>query len=109
MGPTPHPSLPTPLGDSYSKIGPFNAVYSIFSSHFHVPFLTQNTVTNADKLLAASEELSHTGECNPEEIYQVAHELEDRMQKFLARVEKRQQLLDLSVSFHAHTQEILAW
>ena len=69
----------------------------------------QNTVTNADKLLAASEELSHTGECNPEEIYQVAHELEDRMQKFLARVEKRQQLLDLSVSFHAHTQEILAW
>ena len=73
------------------------------------PPSVQNTVTNADKLLAASEELSHTGECNPEEIYQVAHELEDRMQKFLARVEKRQQLLDLSVSFHAHTQEILAW
>ena len=29
----------------------------------------QNTYTNAEKLLAAAEELAQTGECNAEDIY----------------------------------------
>jgi hypothetical protein len=32
-------------------------------------FLLQNTYTNAEKLLAAAEELAQTGECNAEDIY----------------------------------------
>jgi hypothetical protein len=31
--------------------------------------LFQNTYTNAEKLLAAAEELAQTGECNAEDIY----------------------------------------
>ncbi|MEQ2199790.1 hypothetical protein XENOCAPTIV_012109, partial [Xenoophorus captivus] len=57
----------------------------------------QNTYTNADKLLEAAEQLAQTGECDPEEIYQAAHQLEDRIQDFVRRVEQRKVLLDMSV------------
>ncbi|KAK1345310.1 hypothetical protein QTO34_014021 [Cnephaeus nilssonii] len=49
----------------------------------------ENTYTNADKLLEAAEQLAQTGECDPEEIYQAAHQLEDRIQDFVRRVEQR--------------------
>lgn len=73
-------------------------------------FLTvlQNTYTNADKLLEAAEQLAQTGECDPEEIYQAAHQLEDRIQDFVRRVEQRKILLDMSVSFHTHVKEVIS-
>lgn len=71
-----------------------------------IPGLVQNTYTNADKLLEAAEQLAQTGECDPEEIYQAAHQLEDRIQDFVRRVEQRKVLLDMSVAFHTHVKEV---
>uniref|UniRef100_A0A803VNL5 non-specific serine/threonine protein kinase n=1 Tax=Ficedula albicollis TaxID=59894 RepID=A0A803VNL5_FICAL len=71
--------------------------------------VAQNTYTNADKLLEAAEQLAQTGECDPEEIYQAAHQLEDRIQDFVRRVEQRKILLDMSVSFHTHVKELWTW
>ncbi|XP_068092702.1 triple functional domain protein isoform X2 [Hyperolius riggenbachi] len=71
--------------------------------------VAQNTYTNADKLLEAAEQLAQTGECDPEEIYQAAHQLEDRIQDFVRRVEQRKILLDMSVSLHSHVKELWAW
>lgn len=77
--------------------------------HNHSPYISplyQNTYTNADKLLEAAEQLAQTGECDPEEIYQAAHQLEDRIQDFVRRVEQRKILLDMSVAFHTHVKEV---
>ncbi|XP_075868965.1 triple functional domain protein isoform X3 [Nelusetta ayraudi] len=71
--------------------------------------VAQNTYTNADKLLEAAEQLAQTGECDPEEIYQAAHQLEDRIQDFVRRVERRKVLLDMSVAFHTHVKELWTW
>ncbi|XP_072009144.1 triple functional domain protein isoform X3 [Engystomops pustulosus] len=71
--------------------------------------VAQNTYTNADKLLEAAEQLAQTGECDPEEIYQAAHQLEDRIQDFVRRVEQRKVLLDMSVSLHSHVKELWTW
>uniref|UniRef100_A0A8C7GVU2 non-specific serine/threonine protein kinase n=1 Tax=Oncorhynchus kisutch TaxID=8019 RepID=A0A8C7GVU2_ONCKI len=71
--------------------------------------VAQNTYTNADKLLEAAEQLAQTGECDPEEIYQAAHQLEDRIQDFVRRVEQRKVLLDMSVAFHTHVKELWMW
>uniref|UniRef100_A0AAR2JYI3 non-specific serine/threonine protein kinase n=1 Tax=Pygocentrus nattereri TaxID=42514 RepID=A0AAR2JYI3_PYGNA len=71
--------------------------------------VAQNTYTNADKLLEAAEQLAQTGECDPEEIYQAAHQLEDRVQDFVRRVEQRKVLLDMSVAFHTHVKELWTW
>lgn len=76
------------------------------TSRFPWGSLAQNTYTNADKLLEAAEQLAQTGECDPEEIYQAAHQLEDRIQDFVRRVEQRKILLDMSVSFHTHVKEV---
>lgn len=40
----------------------------------------QNTYTNAEKLLEAADQLAQSGECEEEEIYQAARDLEIRMQ-----------------------------
>lgn len=66
----------------------------------------QNTYTNAEKLLAAAEELAHTGECDAEDIYRVAHELEAHVTSFAARVEQRRRRLDLAVLFYTHEKEV---
>ncbi|KAF5899803.1 triple functional domain protein-like isoform X3, partial [Clarias magur] len=71
--------------------------------------VAQNTYTNADKLLEAAEQLAQTGECDPEEIYQAAHQLQDRIQDFVRRVEQRKVLLDMSVAFHTHGKELWTW
>uniref|UniRef100_A0A3Q2EHA5 Trio Rho guanine nucleotide exchange factor a n=1 Tax=Cyprinodon variegatus TaxID=28743 RepID=A0A3Q2EHA5_CYPVA len=71
--------------------------------------VAQNTYTNADKLLEAAEQLAQTGECDPEEIYQAAHQLEDRIQDFVRRVEQRKVLLDMSVAFQTHVKELWTW
>lgn len=69
----------------------------------------QNTYTNADKLLAAAGELAHTGECDPDEIYSVAHELEAHVTSFAARVEQRRRRLDLAVVFYTHEKDLGTW
>ena len=71
--------------------------------------VVQNTYTNAEKLLAAAAELAQTGECNAEDIYSVAHELESHISSFAQRVEQRRRLLELSVLFYSHTEELTNW
>lgn len=77
-----------------------------YMGYCNVILMFQNTYTNADKLLEAAEQLAQTGECDPEEIYQAAHQLEDRIQDFVRRVEQRKVLLDMSVAFHTHVKEV---
>lgn len=69
----------------------------------------QNTYTNATKLLTAAEELAHTGECAPDEIYTVAQELEAHVSSFAARVEQRRRRLDLAVVFYTHEKEVFLY
>lgn len=87
-----------------------NRIQKAFLRHhckrFACASLYQNTYTNADKLLEAAEQLAQTGECDPEEIYQAARQLEDRIQDFVRRVEQRKVLLDMSVAFHTHVKEV---
>uniref|UniRef100_A0A8P4K3M5 Uncharacterized protein n=1 Tax=Dicentrarchus labrax TaxID=13489 RepID=A0A8P4K3M5_DICLA len=71
--------------------------------------VAQNTYTNAEKLLEAADQLGQSGECEEEEIYQAARDLELRMQAFIQRVEQRKLLLDLAVSFYTHTKELSVW
>lgn len=68
--------------------------------------MLQNTYTNAEKLLGAAEELAHTGECDASEIYSVAHELEQHVAEFAARVQQRRRRLDLAVLFYTHEKEV---
>jgi len=56
--------------------------------------------------LTAAEELAHTGECAPDEIYAVAQELEAHVSSFAARVEQRRRRLDLAVVFYTHEKEV---
>ena len=71
-----------------------------------VLYSVQNTITNAEKLLAAADELAQTGECDPKEIYREAHELEHRMHNFLSALERRRATLGLTVSFYTHVHEV---
>lgn len=48
-------------------------------TEFDFMWFLQNTYTNAEKLLAAAEELAQTGECSPNEIYAVARQLEQHV------------------------------
>lgn len=77
--------------------------------YFNVFFSLQNTYTNATKLLTAAEELAHTGECAPDEIYAVAQELEAHVSSFAARVEQRRRRLDLAVVFYTHEKEVFLY
>ena len=56
--------------------------------------------------MSAAAELAQTGECDPQEIYGEARQLEQRMEGFIARVERRRALLDMSVGFYTHTKEV---
>ncbi|KAK4312675.1 hypothetical protein Pmani_015918 [Petrolisthes manimaculis] len=78
-------------------------------SHQHFENVAQNTYTNAEKLLAAAEELAHTGECNPDEIYNVARRLDSHIESFAARVQQRNRLLNMAVLFYTHEKELLSW
>jgi len=66
----------------------------------------QNTITNTEKLLVAADELAQTGECDPQEIFSEARQLEERMNGFLLRVERQRHLLDLSVALFTHIKEV---
>ncbi|XP_046675322.1 triple functional domain protein isoform X5 [Homalodisca vitripennis] len=78
-------------------------------SHEHFENVAQNTYTNAEKLLTAAEELAQTGECNADEIYSVAHELESHVTSFAARVDQRRRRLDLAVHFYTQEKELEGW
>lgn len=62
-----------------------------------------------EKLLASADDLVMNGEFEPQDIYSMTKELEQRMTLFLQRVEKRKNILDLSVLFHTHVVELDNW
>ncbi|XP_076823491.1 triple functional domain protein-like isoform X2 [Clavelina lepadiformis] len=68
--------------------------------------VAQNTYTNAEKLLEAAEQLAQNGDCDPHEIFQVARKLEEQIRDFARRVERRRNLLDMSVSFNNNIKEL---
>lgn len=76
------------------------------SMSFYLSLLKKNTITNVEKLLASADDLVINGEYDPQEIYSMTKELEQRMTSFLQRVEKRKNILDLSVLFHTHVAEV---
>ncbi|KAL0852358.1 hypothetical protein ABMA28_000559 [Loxostege sticticalis] len=78
-------------------------------SHEHFENVAQNTYTNAEKLLAAAEELARSGECDPEEVLGVARDLEAHVAAFAARVDRRRRRLDLAVLLYTHEKELLQW
>ncbi|CAG5121035.1 unnamed protein product, partial [Candidula unifasciata] len=78
-------------------------------SHEHFESVARNTITNAEKLLAAADELAQTGECDATEIYSEAHELEQRMHGFLTSLERRRAVLDMTVVFYSHVHELTNW
>ncbi|CAB4064111.1 unnamed protein product [Lepeophtheirus salmonis] len=78
-------------------------------SHETFEGVVQNTYTNAEKLLAAASELAQTGECNADDIYSVAHELESHISGFAQRVEVRRRILELAAMFYAHVEELNGW
>ena len=78
-------------------------------SHETFEGVVQNTYTNAEKLLAAAEELAQTGECNADDIYRVATELETHISGFAQRVEQRRRVLELAVLFFSHVEELTGW
>ncbi|CAL4059912.1 unnamed protein product, partial [Meganyctiphanes norvegica] len=78
-------------------------------NHEHFENVAENTYTNAEKLLQAAEELAHTGECNPEEIYNVAQQLNSHIANFATRVQQRNRLLNGAVLFYTHEKELLSW
>lgn len=79
------------------------------TNHEHFETVAQNTYTNADKLLAAADEFAETGECNAQEIYLVAKGLEQHINKFLKKVERRRYVLQLGVLFYTHSQDLTNW
>ncbi|XP_012941789.1 triple functional domain protein isoform X2 [Aplysia californica] len=78
-------------------------------SHEHFESVARNTITNAEKLLAAADELAQTGECDATEIYSEAHELEQRMHAFLSGLQRRRAVLDMTVIFYSHVHELTNW
>lgn len=78
-------------------------------SHENFVKVLKNTITNVEKLLASADDLVMNGEFEPQDIYSMTKELEQRMTLFLQRVEKRKNILDLSVLFHTHVVELDNW
>ena len=75
----------------------------------YILIIPQNTITNAEKLLAAADELAQTGECDATEIYSEAHELEQRMHAFLSGLQRRRGVLDMTVIFYSHVHEVRSY
>ena len=75
-------------------------------SHQHFEAVASNTYLNGEKLLLAAGEFAETGECDPEEIYRVARQLDQRVRSFAEKVERRRQVLNLAAMFFTHEREI---
>ncbi|KAH8386158.1 hypothetical protein KR200_001683 [Drosophila serrata] len=79
------------------------------TSHDNFENVAQNTYSNAQKLLAAADELARSGEADPNEIYSVARELELQVGSFAERVEQRRRRLEMAVVFYTHEKDVTAW
>ena len=79
-----------------------------YSSRLFLCVHVQNTITNVEKLLASADDLVMNGEFEPQDVYAMTKELEQRMALFLQRVERRKNILDLSVLFHTHVVEVIS-
>ncbi|KAH9522943.1 hypothetical protein DERF_006497 [Dermatophagoides farinae] len=88
------------IGKNYAK------AKILQKSHIHFETVAQNTYTNAEKLLAAADELARTGECNADEISDVARQLQSHISTFAKRVENRRTILNLAVAFYTLEKDI---
>ncbi|XP_071942493.1 kalirin-like isoform X2 [Antedon mediterranea] len=86
-----------------------NKAKSLHKRHEEFESRAKNTITNADRLLENAHQLSQRGECNPDEIRHVAGLLQEKVFDFVNRVERRQKLLELAVSFYTHIKELTSW
>uniref|UniRef100_T1GYI5 CRAL-TRIO domain-containing protein n=1 Tax=Megaselia scalaris TaxID=36166 RepID=T1GYI5_MEGSC len=71
-------------------------------SHEHFENVAQNTYSNAEKLLNAADNLVGNGEADPDEIFEVAREMEVKVRSFAEQVEQRRRRLDMAVIFYTH-------
>lgn len=76
------------------------------TSHEHFENVAQNTYRNAEKLLAAAQELAQSGEVAPTEIHSVVLNLEKHVTSFAERVEQRRRRLDLAVLFYSNEKDL---
>lgn len=78
-------------------------------SHEHFEKVAQNTYSNAEKLLSAADELARSGEVAPNEIYNIAQDLEQHIASFAARVDERRCRLNTVVALYTQEKDILNW
>lgn len=75
-------------------------------SHEHFENVAQNTYSNAEKLLNAADNLVGNGEADPDEIFEVAREMEVKVRSFAEQVEQRRRRLDMAVIFYTHEAKV---
>ncbi|VUZ48985.1 unnamed protein product [Hymenolepis diminuta] len=80
----------------------------LYNAHMQFEQVAANTLTNADKLISAVEELASQAE-NPREVRQEAAKLQQRITSFTNAVDSRREMLDLTCGFYGHTKEVLRW
>ncbi|VDK32208.1 unnamed protein product [Taenia asiatica] len=80
----------------------------LYNAHMQFEQVAANTLTNADKLISAVEELASQAE-NPREVRQEAAKLQQRITSFTNAVDSRREMLDLACGFYGHTKEVLNW
>uniref|UniRef100_A0A5K3FCH9 DH domain-containing protein n=2 Tax=Mesocestoides corti TaxID=53468 RepID=A0A5K3FCH9_MESCO len=80
----------------------------LYNAHMQFEQVAANTLTNADKLISAVDELASQAE-NPREVRQEAAKLQQRITNFTNAVDARREMLDLACGFYGHTKEVLNW
>ncbi|CAI4221313.1 unnamed protein product [Auanema sp. JU1783] len=78
-------------------------------SHNHFRRIAENTFLNATKLFNAGVVIVNSGVVDQERMRAILRDLEERVQRFTARLEARNKLLNMSVLFHTHYNELLDW
>ncbi|KAL3320890.1 hypothetical protein Ciccas_000416 [Cichlidogyrus casuarinus] len=80
----------------------------LYNAHMQFEQVAANTLTNAEKLITAADELATQAE-DPEEILQEASELQRRIGSFTRSVDSRRNTLELACGFYGHTKELFNW
>lgn len=75
-------------------------------SQQHFEHVAKNTYANAEKLLAAAEDLSTTAPPGPQTVQTTTRLLRTRIAAFAKRVQARRNLLNFAVLFHTHYKEV---
>ncbi|VDM96077.1 unnamed protein product [Thelazia callipaeda] len=87
-------------------------------NHSHFRSVASNTYSNAEKLFTASNTIIESGnfcfnnlpsECDVQQMTGVVEKLRRRIEAFSVKVETRRDLLNKSVLFHTHYNEIMEW